>query len=185
MTLPRGFKAQAERDAARVRQEMGLQSTDPLDARALAEHIGARVVSAERLVPRKSLEELERLQAYAFSAATFEIADRTVIVTNPLRSVGRLASDVAHEVSHLMLHHALTEVREIDGVPFRTCKPDEEEEATALGGTLLLPRALLARAAQRGEDPTAIAERCGVTQEMARYRFNTTGVARQTARRYA
>ena len=161
---------------------MGLRSIDPVDALALAEHVGARVVSAERLVTRKSLEELERLQAYAFSAATFEIAEKKVIVTNPLRSRGRLASDVAHEVSHLMLDHELTEVREIDGVPFRTCKPDEEEQATALGGTLLLPRTLLSHAAKRGEDAQAIADRCGVTVEMARYRFNTTGVARQAAR---
>ena len=106
-----------------------------------------------------------------------------MIVTNPLRSPGRLASDVAHEVSHLMLKHDLTEVREIEGVPFRTCKPDEEEQATALGGALLLPRPLLSEAARRGEDPAAIADRCGVTLEMARYRFNTTGVARQAAHR--
>ena len=85
-----------------------------------------------------------------------------------------------------MLEHDLTEVRGIAGVPFRTCNPDEEEQATALGGTLLLPRALLAEVgAQRGEEPAAIAERCGETLEMARYRFNTTGVARQVARRYA
>jgi Zn-dependent peptidase ImmA (M78 family) len=136
-------------------------------------------------VTRKSLEELERLQAYAFSAATFEVAGKTVIVTNPIRSTGRLARDVAHEVSHIMLKHALTEVREIEGIPFRTCTPDEEEQATALGSTLLLPRPLLALAAQRGEELPALAERCGVTLEMARYRFNTTGVARQAARRYA
>lgn len=183
MTLPRGFKARAERDAARVRQELGLRQTDSLNAVALAEHTGARVVSAERLVPMKSLEELERLQAFAFSAATFEVRRQKIIVTNPLRSPGRLASDVAHEIAHLMLQHDLTEVREIDGVPFRTCKPDEEEQATALGGTLLLPRPLLSQAAFRGEDPAAISERCGVTLEMARYRFNTTGVARQAARR--
>lgn len=185
MTLPRGFKAQAEREAARVRKELGLRTTDPVQAHALAEHAGARVVSAERLVPREDLEDLERLQAYAFSAATFEIRDKKVIVTNPLRSAGRLASDVAHEVAHLMLEHELTEVREIEGVPFRTCKPDQEEQATAMGGTLLLPRPLLAQAASRGEDPAAIAERCGVTLDMARYRFNTTGVAGQVARRQA
>lgn len=82
-----------------------------------------------------------------------------------------------------MLKHDRTEVREIDGVPFRTCKPEEEEQATALGGALLLPRTLLAQATRRGEDPAAIADRCGVTLEMARYRFNTTGVARQATRR--
>lgn len=183
MTLPRGFKAQAERDATRVRIEMGLRPSDPVHPDALAKHAQAQVVSAERLVSLRSLEELEHLQAFAFSAATFEVRDRKIIVTNPLRSTGRLASDVAHEVSHLMLKHELAEVREIDGVPFRTCRPDEEEQATAFGGTLLLPRPLLMHAARNGEDLEAIAERCGVTLEMARYRFNTTGVARQAARR--
>jgi hypothetical protein len=31
-------------------------------------------------------EELERIQAYSFSAATFEIAGRTFVVTSPLRT---------------------------------------------------------------------------------------------------
>jgi hypothetical protein len=39
-------------------------------------------------------------------------------------------------------------------------------------------------AAQQGEELTALAERCGVTLEMARYRSSTTGNARQAARRY-
>ena len=53
------------------------------------------------------LEELERLQAFAFSAATFEVHDRKVIVTNPLRSSGRRRSDIAHELAHILLGHEL------------------------------------------------------------------------------
>ncbi|WP_116043546.1 ImmA/IrrE family metallo-endopeptidase [Amycolatopsis palatopharyngis] len=67
--------------------------------------------------------------------------------SGPVRSPGRLASDVAHEVAHRLLEHQLSEVREIEGIPFRTCQPDEEEQATAFGGTLLLPRPLLTAAA--------------------------------------
>jgi Zn-dependent peptidase ImmA (M78 family) len=111
------------------------------------------------------------------------VAFKTFIVVNPLRTRARMASDIAHEVSHLMLEHDLTEIREVDGVPFRTCRPDEEEQATALGGTLLLPRPLLMQAAMRGEGPDAIADRYGVTLEMARYQYNTTGVGRQASRR--
>jgi Zn-dependent peptidase ImmA (M78 family) len=183
VTLPRGFKAQAERDALRYRKELGLADTDPLDPHALAHHMEVAVVSADALVARERLEEIERLQAFAFSAATFDIRDRTVIVTNPLRTAGRLASDLAHELSHLIREHDLTEVREINGIPFRTCQPDQEEEATALGSTILLPRPLLMRAAIRGDGPDQIAQRCGVTLEMARFRFNATGVAKQAQRR--
>ena len=141
------------------------------------------MVSADRLVDRARLEEIERLQTFAFSAATFEVRGQPVIVTNPLRTVGRRASDGAHELAHVLLKHELSELRELDGVLFRTCKPDEEEQATAFGGTLLLPRPLLMQAALRGATPAEIAETCAVTVEMARYRYNTTGVARQVQRR--
>lgn len=183
MTLPRGFKAQAEREAARLRDELGLRQTDQLDTHELARHLNITIVSAETLIDRARLEEIERLQAFAFSAATFDVHGRRIIVTNPLRSSGRLRSDVAHELSHLLLSHDLSEVREIDGSMFRTCNPDEEEQATAFGGTLLLPRPLLMQAAIRGQGPENIAATSDVTIEMARYRYNTTGVAKQAARR--
>lgn len=184
MTLPRGFKADAERAAVRLRAELGLGPTDVLEIGALAKHLDVSLVSAETLIERSRLEELERLQAFSFSAATFEINDKHYIVTNPLRTPGRLASDIAHELSHLQLQHTLAEVRELDGVPFRTCRPDEEEQATALGATLLLPRPLLVQSASRGRTIEQIAEMAGVTLEMARFRYNTTGVAKQV-RRYS
>ncbi|MEU9324100.1 ImmA/IrrE family metallo-endopeptidase [Streptomyces canus] len=182
MTLPRGFKADAERRAARLRAELGIAEYGRLRVELLADHLGVRIVSADRLVGIERLEELERLQAYAFSAATFEINDKAYVVTNPLRGEGRQASDVAHELSHLILEHELTEVRELNGVPFRTCRPEQEEEATALGGTLMLPRPLLLGAVRRGWGPEEIAEEYGVTEEMARFRYNTTGVAKQVRR---
>lgn len=179
MTLPRGFKANAEREAVRLRRELDLGDTAALDIGLLAEHLGVKIVSAESLINLSRLEELERLQAYAFSAATFQIADKHYIVTNPMRTDGRRVSDIAHELAHLVLKHDLTEVREVNGMPFRTCRPDEEEQATAFGGTLMLPRPLLLSAVRRNWAPEQIAAQYGVTEEMARYRYNTTGVARQ------
>lgn len=182
MTLRRGFKAEAEREAARVRKELGLASHDRLDPRDLASHLNISIVNAADLVDMKDLEDLEQLQAFAFSAATFEIEDRKIIVVSPLRNVGRQSSDIAHELAHVMLKHDLSEVREVNGMPFRTCKPDEEEEATAFGGTLLLPRPLLLSAARRRASIDQIASQYDVTIEMARFRYNTTGVAKQAIR---
>lgn len=183
MTLRRGFKAEAEREAARLRNELELASHDPLDPRDLASHLNIVIVDASDLVELAELEELERLQAFAFSAATFDIDGRTIIVVNPLRTIGRQNSDIAHELAHVLLKHDLSEIRELDGMPFRTCKPDEEEEATAFGGTLLLPRPLLLSAARRRASIEQIADQYEVTVEMARFRYNTTGVAAQTVRR--
>lgn len=185
MTLPRGFKTHAEKEALRWRHELGTGPTAPVDLSALAARLAITIVSAETLIDRARLVELETLQAFAFSAATFEIGDRTIIVTNPLRSPGRLTSDTAHELAHLLLDHTLTEVQDIAGVPFRTCSPDQEEQATAFGGTLLLPRPLLLAAAHRGDPAETIADTHHVTVEMARYRYNTTGVAKQARPRTA
>lgn len=183
MTLPRGFKTGAEREAVRIRRELGIVESGGLPLKRLADYLSVTIVSAETLVGRDRLEELEGLQAYAFSAATFEIAERTFIVTNPMRAAARTASDVAHEFSHIMLDHKLSEIREVEGTPFRTCRPDEEEQATAFGGTLLLPRPLLLKAVKLGWGAVEIADHYGVTNEMARFRLNTTGVVKQVQRR--
>lgn len=183
MTLRRGFKAEAEREAARVRKELGLAPHDALDPSDLSEHMKVKVVDASTLVDIAELEELERIQAFSFSAATFEISGRKIIVFSPLRTTGRRNSDIAHELAHLMLKHELSEVRDLNGMPFRTCRPDEEEEATAFGGTLLLPRPLLLSAARRRATVDQLAAQYDVTTEMARFRYNSTGVTKQVAAR--
>ncbi len=165
----------------RVRTELGLSESDAVDPRDVAVQMGVSVVSADELVPRKDLEELERLQAYAFSAATFKVQERHIIVVNPIRTVARQNSDVAHELAHLILKHELSEVRDLAGTPFRTCRPDEELQATTFGGTLLLPRPLLVSAAKRRASIEDIADQYDVTVEMARFRYNTTGVGHQVA----
>lgn len=141
-----------------------------------------RVLSAEKLVEKEMLKELERIQSFSFSAATFEVDQRHFIVTNPIRSPGRFSSDVAHELAHILLKHELNGVRELDGVSFRTCRPNEEEQATSWGGTILLPGPLLMCAARRGSTPEQVATNYNVTVEMARFRLNSTGVSKQVKR---
>jgi Zn-dependent peptidase ImmA (M78 family) len=154
----------------------------PATSEALAGAAGIAIMDTSILIDVERLIELENIQAFAFSACTFEIHQRRIIVTNPLRSGGRHNSDVAHELSHVLLEHDLAEVRDVGGMFFRGCEPDEEEEATSLGGTLLLPRALLLKAAAKGWGVEELVEHCGVTTEMARYRLNTKGGS-QTGRR--
>ena len=132
-------------------------------------------------MPIKQLQEIERIQAYAFSASTFDINGRHIIAYNPVRSAPRRTSDIAHEFAHILLEHDLTEIQNLNGIPFRTCQPDQEEQATALGGTLLLPRPALLGEARREATVEQIARKFGVTKQMAQFRWNTTGVQRQAA----
>lgn len=181
MTLPRGFKAQAERDVQALRTKIGAKLSTRLDLDAIAAEIGAQIVAADRLVPIERLREIEGIQAYSFSACTFEINDQPIIVFNPIRTARRQRSDIAHEMAHIILEHDLTEIQHLDDVAFRTCQPDQEEQATAFAGTLLLPRPVLLREASRNATVDQVAKKFGVTRKMAEYRWNTTGVARQVA----
>lgn len=182
MALRRGFKAEAERTAAELRQRLDLNDRDPIDIREVAGMLETTVVDASELVEIQRLEEIESIQSFAFSACTFEINGRHFIVVNPVRSPKRQVSDIAHELAHLVLSHQLGEIRELDGVPFRTCHAQQEEEATALGATILLPRPLLLSEARKGATPETVARKYGLTNEMASFRFNSTGVARQVTR---
>lgn len=177
--MRRGFKAEAERQAQRVRSQMSLRPTDPMDTTQLAAYAGAEVKCADELTTLAKLQALEEIQPGAFSACTFTLGDRHIIVYSPLASPGRLQSDIAHEVAHLLLGHAVKVIQQVGGLSFFTCDPDEEQEANWLAGCLLLPRQLLYAAARRGYTPADIAEAYGVSEPMAAFRLRTTGVLRQ------
>ena len=63
--------------------------------------------------------------------------------------------------------------------PNRSCDPTQEEEAAWLSGCLLLPRSLLLAEVRRGSDARDIANKYGVSERMAQYRLDVTGVVRQ------
>lgn len=177
--MRRGFKAEAERTAESIRVSMGKSAADPLDAIELAQQVGAEVRRADELTSIEKLETLEELQPGAFSACTFSVGDRHVIVYSPLATIGRTQSDISHEVAHIILKHEMKTVETVGGMTFFTCDPDEEQEANWLAGCLLLPRRLLYLAARRGLDASAIAETYRVSEPMAAFRLRTTGVMRQ------
>lgn len=177
--MRRGFKADAERRATEVRAAMGLGQLKPLDTTLLVEHLNAELRPADQLTSRAKLERLEELQPRSFSACTFTVGPRTVIVYSPLAAVDRRRSDISHEASHLLLAHSVTEVEQLGGLSFFTCNTDEEQEANWLAGCLLLPRDLLLRAVRRGHTPERIAQDNEVSLQMATFRLRTTGVERQ------
>jgi Zn-dependent peptidase ImmA (M78 family) len=181
--MRRGFKAEAERLADRTRAQLCLQPHAPLAIRDLANHLKVEVYAADELIDRAKIEELNALQAGAFSAATFRLPDgRTVTVYNPCSDECRTNSDLAHELAHLLLNHDVRELQQIAGHTFFTCNQEQEEEANWLAGCLLLPRPLLLREIYAGADMAAIAQKYNVSVPMARFRVNTSGVLLQARR---
>jgi Zn-dependent peptidase ImmA (M78 family) len=175
----RGFKAEAERLSEKVREDLRLKKTDPLPLDRLATSLDAELRSAAELIDTSRLAEIDNLQPGAFSACTFDIGGRHIIVWNPLASPGRRTSDIAHELSHLLLKHAVRDVQTIGELTFFGCNPDEEQEANWLAGCLLLPRRLLMTTLKAGATATDLAERYEVSLQMANYRIRATGVMRQ------
>lgn len=181
--MRRGFKASAERQAASVRLDLGIAEDEPVDLDELAESLDVELFAADELVEREQLERLERLQPYAFSAATFELpGGRRAVVHNSLHDAGRTKSNVSHELAHGLLGHELSTIERVNGIPFVSCDTEQEQEANWLGGCLLLPRPLLLKAARLGHGPQRIAEMYEVTEAMARWRLNASGVLLQIRR---
>ena len=180
--MRRGFKAEAERLSDQVRNDLGLKKADRLPLDRLADSQRAELRSAGDLIDIDRLRAIDELQPGAFSACTFEIGERRVVVWNPLSSAGRRTSDIAHELSHILLEHAVKEVQSIGELTFFGCDPDEEQEANWLAGCLLLPRKLLLATLGAGATPSEIAERYEVSLQMANYRISATGVMRQLRR---
>lgn len=184
MALRRGFKAEAERISIDIWRAMDLAAGDIMNALNLAKHVGCVVYAADELVDIAKLERLKVIQDDAFFACTFKIpGKRHAIVYNPLMSAKRRNSDIAHEVSHIVLDHRLSRLERLGEVAFLSCDKKQEEEAAWLSGCLLLPRPALIHDLSKGMTSTTIADRRNLSTSMVDYRMRVTGVERQLAAR--
>ena len=185
MALRRGFKSEAERISAGVREGMGVGLDQFVDPRQIADFLGVKVVPGDALIPKGRFSELDDLQEGVFSACTLQPSEgQTVIVYSPLSFPTRQMSDIAHELAHIMLNHELTRVERLGDTTFLSCDPIQEEEAQWLSGCLLLPRTLLSAASRAGATASGIAHRYSVSGDLARYRLNVTGLSgRRTSSR--
>ena len=186
-TLERGFKTWAERTASVVRRELGLSPTQALDPQRLAEYLGIRVVSPFDLPGLEAdvLDQLLDQDPWGWSAATLQLGEKATVIYNPKKSKGRQASDLIHELAHVMLgHEPATVVFSEDGqMATRTFDQKQEDEANWLGWTLLLPREALMAARRVRMAKAQIAETYGVSERLVGYRLQMTGVDVQTRRR--
>ncbi len=185
-TLERGFKSWAERTALAVRRELGLSAKEPLDPRKLAQHLGVRLISPEDLrgLPADISTQLLENDPWGWSAATLELPTATIVIYNPKKSSGRQASDIIHELAHLILgHEPATLVFSNDGLmATRTFNVKQEDEANWFGWALLLPREALMSARRARMATAQIAEMYGVTERLVDYRLQMTGINVQIRR---
>ena len=182
----RGFKSWCENVSSHQRRDLGLAPNAPLDAWALAKHLGIIVWKAEEVpgIDPKSLRILLREDPESWSAATLRIRDRHAIIVNSTHSKARQASDLTHEQAHILLDHtpARVDVSEDGLLMLNSYGREQEEEAAWLSGCLLLPRDALITIRAKRLAPAEAAKAYGVSLDMLKYRLKVTGVDAQFQR---
>jgi len=184
MTLRRGFKSEAERMAAEQRRRLNIDITRPVDPFELLRSHGITVrtprdVQAMAVMPADTLEILTVGASY-WSAITVRTPAGTVVVHNPQHERPRQHSNLTHELAHVLLGHTPGALQTVAGCVMRDFDEiQEEEEAACLGDTLLALRVALEAAARRNMSLTHTADWLGASEQLTRYRANTTGVTRQ------
>jgi Zn-dependent peptidase ImmA (M78 family) len=178
--LVHGFKTLAERTAASVRSELGLQPDDRLDTSKLADHLGVQVVSVRELKQDGAGDEsIARLlsEDAGFSALTVCLGERRMIVFNPDVASTRQSNSLAHELSHVILEHPPATVAFDSGC--RVWNGRQEEEADWLAAALLVPREGALRWLAKGGTPSTGARHFGVSPALFTWRMNQTGILYQ------
>ena len=187
--MVRGFKTKAEKRSLALRKELGLKFNEPVDCLQLAEHIGICVLQIDSLC--KCGFSDKNLNVFSssgngykeFSATILHTEHGNILVYNHFHSQARINSSIAHEISHIDCEHDFSSMP--TGGSFGLIRefPKEcEEEANWLSGCILFPRSGLVWAAKRGMGIPEIAEHFNTSEEMARWRYNTTGIAAQMRR---
>lgn len=179
----RGFKTWCEKVALEQRRALSLHPVDPLSPLRLAKQLGVEVWSVEKVpgVDSDCLRTLLEEDPDSWSAVTINTGSKNVIISNTAHSDGRRASDLMHEISHVLIGHKLgrVDVTEDGLLLLNTYDKQQEEEAMWLTGCLLLPRPAVLFIHRHNMDAKVVEKKYGVTNSMLRYRLGVTGVAKQ------
>ena len=182
-TLERGFKSWAERTAASLRGELSLSATERLDPRQLAAYLQVQLRTPRDIegLPAESVNQLLVVDPSGWSAVTIEKGGAALIIYNPTHSDGRQASDITHELAHIILgHKPATLIMSHDGnLVMRSYDQKQEDEANWLAAALLLPREALLHCKRRKLDAAEMANQFGVSEALVLYRLRITGVDAQ------
>jgi hypothetical protein len=185
--MKHGFKSQSEERAKEVRAVVRLPAVAPLPARLLASALKVPVLDPNDIpgLDGSARDQLLLNFCKNWSAVTIFVKGGHIIIHNPSHLPPRQESDIMHELAHLLCRHKPTRLDRSAGLPWisRTYDLEQEREAEWLGACLQIPRAALLLFIQRGCDNATIAAHFGASEEMVRFRRNTTGVDTQLSRR--
>ncbi|MER6378699.1 ImmA/IrrE family metallo-endopeptidase [Streptomyces sp. NPDC001250] len=173
--------------ALEVRGEIGVGPHTRLDLERLTGEYDIPVYAMSDLADSCSSEALDYFTSRrpeAWSAALVPVGTARFIVENSTHTLQRRRSNVAHEMSHLLLEHEFEGILFADG-GCRDLGPEmalKEKQAAALSGELLIPMAAAIGAALSGRTDEQVALQFDVSLQFAAWRMNASG-ARKIAQR--
>lgn len=183
--MRRGFKTLSERLAAEVRDELGVHGHAPFDPFAYAAEI-LRIpcepfsALSQDGCSEETLAHLAGAGRQDFSAGTFYLGTRRLILFNEHNSTARRNSDVAHELAHVLCEHEPGPALGTGGC--RVWDQVQEDEASWLSGVLLVPRAAALRVARRRTPVEQAALDYHVSVDLMKWRLNKSGARIQAGR---
>jgi Zn-dependent peptidase ImmA (M78 family) len=120
----------------------------------------------------------------SWSAVTLRLPGVDLVIVNSAHSKARQASNLMHELAHILLGHspARVDVSEEGHLLLKSHDQAQEEEANWLAGCLILPRPCLMHVVRKGGARADHAQHFGVSVDMLTYRLRVTGVEVQARR---
>jgi len=190
MKLRRGLRKEFDELAVEMRQEVSVGHWDQLDPAQLCEALEIPLLALSSV--SLSAEDRERLlssKGGSFFGCVLPLSDsKSAIVYNDTNSVARVASDICHEIAHILIGHDL-QAPMIEGGE-RSYNARDEHEARELGMSILLPKESCKLAADKGISDAQIAQHFGVSTQLSSYRMRISNArnwsynARTRARSY-
>lgn len=172
MGFRRGFKAEANRIALRVREQMGLSPIDAIDPAAICTQFDIKLIKLSEIDPDS---EFLGADNSPFSAVTVPRGFTTAIVHNDSHHPYRQRSNICHELAHCFLGHQCTPPLTPSGE--RARDGGIEAEANFLAGTLLIPNEAAIYILRSGLMLQAQGL-YGVSRPMLEYRLRMSGAQR-------
>jgi Zn-dependent peptidase ImmA (M78 family) len=182
-TFERGFKSWAERISLSLRRDLGLPSHAALAPAHLADYLDVHLKTPNDIpgLPMDVVDQLLSSDPWGWSAVSVFVEDSAVVIYNPRHSAGRQASDIMHELAHVILDHqpGTMILSQDGGMVMRSYNQKQEDEANWLAWCLLLPREALWQCKRLKLSIPAIAEQYGVTETLVNFRIRLTGIEAQ------
>lgn len=177
-----GFKAEAKWYSQEFRTELNIPLHQPLCPWKLAEHLAVPTIKLTNLPPLpETLYLISPKGQKDFSATAFYDGNRALVVYNDANHEKRQASDIAHELAHIVLGHPRTPLFDENGM--RDYPVEIEEEAQWLGPELLVSEQAAMHAYKiinSGEFTLeTLSDEWGITAQVIRMRINLVGAKRR------